>query len=129
MSRRLHRRMTQPIREGLTWEQLWLGPDQGLIACWERGRQKRADEPELAHRAERGELPVLAWKGGVDKPRRDRKPIAGTLEYLATWQGLRGEDLDIPLDEPVTLTCSRTQQQVIYSQALNSTNDSGDSMA
>jgi len=133
----VQRSIHQPIREGLSWEELWLGPDGGLIWCWERGRQKRIDDPELAKQAERGELPLLAWKGGVEKKRQDQKPLSGTLEYLATWQGfekkrqdqkplsgtleylatwqgLRGEDLNIDRNTPITLVCTRTGQAVTF---------------
>ena len=110
----VHRSIRQPIREGLSWEELWLGADGGLIWCWERGRQKRVDEPNLASQAERGELPLLAWKGGVEKKRQDDKPLIGTLEYLATWQGLRGEDLNIDRSGAVTLICARTGQAVTF---------------
>ncbi|MCS7021959.1 MAG: hypothetical protein NZ703_14195 [Gemmataceae bacterium] len=113
---RIQRSRNVPIREGLTWEQLWLGPDGGLIWCWERGRQKRIDEPDLAAAAERGELPVLAWKGGVEKRRQDQKPITGTLEYLAVWQGLRGEDLDIDRSRTITLVCTATSQAVEFGE-------------
>jgi hypothetical protein len=116
----VHRSIRQPIREGLSWEELWLGPDDGLIWCWERGRQKRSDEPELALQAERGELPLLAWKGGVAKKRQDDKALSGTLEYLATWQGLRGEDLNIDRDGSITLVCTRTGQAVTFSEAKTS---------
>jgi hypothetical protein len=119
-SDRIYRSKDEPIREGLSWEQLWLGPDQGLIWCWERGRQKRTDEPDLAARAERGELPLLAWKGGVEKRRQEGKPIAGTWEYLAVWQGLRGEDLHIDRKQKVTLICSATGQVVEFFQPTGS---------
>jgi hypothetical protein len=56
MTQKLHRSVKQPIRTELSWDELWLGSDKGLIWCWERGRQKRAEEPELAERAQRGEL-------------------------------------------------------------------------
>ena len=41
MSKQLTRSITEPIRTGLTWEETWLGPDQGLIWNWECGRQMR----------------------------------------------------------------------------------------
>ena len=41
MTTRLRRSIDEPIREGLTWNELWKGPDEGLIWCWERGRQYR----------------------------------------------------------------------------------------
>jgi hypothetical protein len=74
MSKDLHRSIRQPIRKGLSWSEMWEGEDKGLIGCWERGRQKRVNDPKLAARAENGELVVLVWKGGVDKkPKTKRK--------------------------------------------------------
>ena len=114
MARYLRLSIDQPIREGLSWEELWRGPDRGLIWCWERGRQIRVVEPELAARADKGELIVLAWKGGVvEKLNIETKP--GTLQYLATWQGLRGEDLDIALEAERLIMCSKTGQTVAFS--------------
>jgi hypothetical protein len=113
MAAKVYRSIKQPIRADLSWDQLWLGPDRGLIWCWERGRQKSAEEPELAARARKGELVPLAWIGGVaEKLKLDKKP--GTLNYLATWQGLRGEDLDVSLDEERVVVCSRTGQAVAF---------------
>jgi len=117
MATHLHRSIDRPIRAALSWDELWVGPDLGLICCWERGRQKRIEEPELAARAEQGELIILAWKGGVEeKLKIERKP--GTLKYLATWQGLRGEDLDITLDDERVIVCSKTGQAVAFSTKL-----------
>lgn len=113
MGKHIHRSIKEPHREGLTWEERWQGIDQGLIACWERGREKRDQEPELAKCAERGELPVLAWKGGVSKKIKTKKKY-GTLFYLATWQGLRGEDLDVDLDKETEIVCSKTGICVIF---------------
>jgi hypothetical protein len=113
MAAKLYRSIKQPIRADLSWDQLWLGPDQGLIWCWERGRQKSAEAPELAARAREGELVPLAWIGGVtEKLKLDKKP--GTLNYLARWQGLRGEDLDLTLDEERVITCSRSGLSVVF---------------
>lgn len=42
------RSIEEPIRKGFTWEELWKGSDNGLIACWERGRVKAADNLDLA---------------------------------------------------------------------------------
>jgi hypothetical protein len=111
---RLLCRIEQPIREGLTWTERWRGPDMGLICCWERGREIRATQPDLAERAERGELCMLAWQGGVEKLLSDGQVKFGTLNYLATWRGLRGEDLDIDLKGEYTLVCSRTGQHVVF---------------
>ena len=116
MTTRLRRSVHQPIREGLSWDERWMGPDKGLIWCWERGRQKRVEEPELAAQADKGELVVLAWKGGVDKKlKMERKP--GTLQYLATWQGLRGEDLELALEDE-SIVCTKTGQTVVFSSTL-----------
>jgi hypothetical protein len=112
----LRRSIDLPIREDQTWEERWLGPDEGLIWCWERGRQKRDSEPDLAARADKGELMVLCWRGGVEvKLKEDRKP--GTLQYLAMWQGLRGEGLDIQLDGERVIVCSGTDQAVVFTAA------------
>lgn len=117
MSMNLSRAIETPIRTCLTWDQLWMGHDRGLIWCWERGRQKRFEEPELATRAEQGELVTLAWKGGAEeKLAMDEKP--GSLNYLATWQGLRNEDLDIDIDEKRIICCSKSGQVVVFSTQI-----------
>ena len=117
MATRLRRSMDEPIREGLSWSKTWEGPDHGLIWCWERGRQERLERPDDAARAEKGELVGLDWKGGVkEKLKVEKKP--GTLKYLATWQGLRGEDLDIELEDEPVIVCTRTGQAVVFSAKL-----------
>ncbi len=117
MAARLHRSIDQPIREAVSWDDKWLGPDRGLICCWERGRQKRVEEPELAAQADKGELVLLAWKGGVEKKLKIERKL-GTLMYLATWQGLRGEDLDIALEDERVIVCSKTGQAVVFSTKI-----------
>jgi hypothetical protein len=113
MGARLYRSIGVAIREGLNWTETWRGPDKGLIWCWERGRQERSEKPGLAARADAGELVPLGWKGGVrEKGKMEKKP--GTFNYLATWQGLRGEDLDLPLDGERTIKCTRTGQIVVF---------------
>ena len=113
MNQRICRPFNTPIREDLSWEERWRGPDKGLITSWEVGRELRKKEPELANRAMNGELPILPWKGGVEKKTKKGEKH-GTLFYLAAWQGLRGEDLNIDLSEEIELTCSRTGMKVIY---------------
>lgn len=114
MNMRLKRSVEQPIRE-LTTQERWSSNESGLIWCWERGRQKRTESPELAEAAERGELPTLAWAGGVEKKlEMPRKPAP--LHYLATWQGLCGIDLDIDLAAEAEIECSKTGQLVVFSQ-------------
>lgn len=113
MNQRITRSIQKPKREGLSWTELWQDEDKGLILCWELGRKIREKEPELAQRAENGELPPLGWKGGVEKRIKAGEKI-GTLFYLAQWQGLRGENLDINLDDEPTLICSRTGVKVTF---------------
>lgn len=113
MGKHIFRLFTEPIRGEISWEERWRGEDKGLISCWELGRERRVKEPELAKRAENGELPILGFKGGVDK-KIQKSQKYGTLNYLAEWQGLRGENLDIDISEESELICSKTGMKVIY---------------
>jgi hypothetical protein len=109
----LSRAITEPIRTGLSWQQTWEGPDRGLIRCWERGREMRDEQPQLAEQAERGELPLLPWRGGIEgQPAMKWK--YGARQYLAMWQGLRGEDLNVRLDEETDVTCTRAGVRVRF---------------
>ncbi len=56
---------------------------------------------------------MLGWKGGVDRTLKKQEKF-GALNYLAQWQGLRGEDLSIDTSQEYTLTCSRTGMVVIF---------------
>lgn len=112
---KLYRSIAEPIRTGLSWNELWRGSDNGLIYCWERGRQYVAEAPDDVAKAKRGELVPIWWRGGVRKSLKDgviKKD--GTLQYLATWQGMREQDLDIDIDGVHSLTCTRTAQVVEY---------------
>jgi len=113
MNQRIYRSGQEPKREGLSWDERWKRHDNGLITCWEVGRELGKKKPELAERAKKGELPVSEWKGGVAK-KIIKNEKYGTLYYLAEWQGLRGDDLDINLSEESELICSRTGMKVIY---------------
>lgn len=117
MSHHVYRSIIEPNRIDLSWDETWKGVDAGLIACWERGREKALEDIELAGCAKRGELPVLAWKGGVERKLKAKK--YGTLKYLAQWQGLRGEDLDIYMDREIELVCSKTGVTVIFTADLS----------
>jgi hypothetical protein len=77
----------------------------------------------LAERAKNGELPVLGWKGGVDKI-IIKKQKYGTLNYLALWQGLRGDDLYINVSEERELICTRTGMKVVYTVDANKYSES-----
>jgi hypothetical protein len=90
----------------------WSGTDKGLIAAWLRGIEKRVESPELAAQCAKGELPVLAWKGGCQRYIKSGK--TGSLLYLATWQGLRGEDLHVDMESEPVMYCSKTGTKVIF---------------
>lgn len=109
----LKRPYETPTREDMSWEETWEGSDRGLIKCWERGRELRSEKPDLAERADRGELVVLAWKGGVEGMLKVGWKY-GTLFYLAMLQGLRGKDLQIETEQEMELVCTRTAMRVIY---------------
>jgi hypothetical protein len=118
MTSRIHRSITEPVRTGLSWDECWKGDDGGLIISWEVGRQLRQQQPDLAAQAERGELPPLDWKGGVEKPRKSKAPKYAGHFYLAMWQGLRGEDLDVDPSVETQMVCARTGVKVIYTNDL-----------
>ncbi len=102
------------VRQQLAWREKWLGPDEGLIACWEVGRCMQATHPEIAAAALRDELPLLAYKGGFGKKPKKMKHKYGTLHYLAMWRGLRAEELSICIDKEITLQCSRVGVAVTF---------------
>lgn len=119
MSNHIRRSIQKPYRVGLAYDDIWHGPDKSLIQCWEVGRQLREKDPEIAARAQKGELVTLPWKGGtenLDALPADKKPSAryGTFRYLAMWQGLRGEDLEIDLDGQISVVCTRVKRPVIF---------------
>jgi hypothetical protein len=62
MSSRVFLSINEPIRENPSFEERLRGPDKGLIIAWEVGRERRMKEPELAEKAEKGELPVLGYR-------------------------------------------------------------------
>lgn len=101
METHLKRSIDCPIREGLSYTEIWDGPDGGYIFCWETGRNKRRKNPELAARAEKGELVPIDWK-------------RGSLRYLATWQGLRGEDLNISFVDKTKIVCTKTKKNFTF---------------
>ena len=119
MSRRVRRAVDSLRRTNLSWHERWKGEDGGLIACWETGRaiREREEYAGLVQRVEKGELPPLVWKGGVEKALKAKKKY-GCLSYLAQWQGMRGEELDIDREDEHTLTCTRTGMKVTFTGAV-----------
>jgi hypothetical protein len=110
---KVQRSIRQPIRPHQSWDEKWKGEDDGLIACWERGREMALENSELAQLAREGRLMVLPWKGGVEKKLKTRKKF-GTLKYLAMWQGIRGDDLDIDTEGEPEITCTATGMTVAF---------------
>lgn len=120
MATHIFRPIDLPIRpDGLSFEERWRSEDKGLIVSWEVGRHLAEKKPELSAKVLKGELPELVWKGGTDKESLKIKHKYGTLHYLAQWQGLRGDDLDIDLEQEYTLTCSRTGVDFTYTDDVN----------
>lgn len=110
---RLYVTQVDKSRAELSWNERWEGADGGLISAWERGREKATEDRELAQAARQGELVILPWKGGVERATKQAKKF-GSFLYLAMWQGLRGEPLDIELSEEVSITCTRTGMTITY---------------
>jgi Zn ribbon nucleic-acid-binding protein len=113
MNNRIFRSITESIRVKPSYDESWNGDDIGLITCWEVGRGKRKTEKELVKKIENNELPVLGWKGGVDKELKKKEKF-GSLNYLAQWQGLKNQDLDISLSQEITMQCSKTGMMITY---------------
>ena len=109
------RKISDPIRTDLTREELWEASDKGLILCWETGRQLAQLNHDLSALAVAGELPVLGWKGGTDRALKKNSKF-GSLRYLAQWQGLRGDDLNIDTSAERTLKCVKTGMSVTFTQ-------------
>ena len=114
---KIHRSIVEPIRLDLDWQERWGDVIQGLITSWERGREKSIEKPTLASRALGGELVVLPWRGGVDREIQ-KKLKYGAFNYLAMWQGLRGEDLNIDVEDEPELTCTATKVAVVFTTDL-----------
>jgi hypothetical protein len=114
---KIYRSFSEPDRVNLSWEETWRKEDKGLIKNYEVGRALAKKEPELAEKAKRGELPVLGYKGGVDKTLKKKEKI-GALNYIAKWQALRGEDLNLNLEEEIVLTCTKTDMRVTFTMDL-----------
>ena len=113
MTTKVQRAIDEPFRTQLTHDQTWGAADKGLIKCWEIGRLMAETKPDLVEKCLQGELPTLGWKGGVSRTLIKLEKF-GTLNYLAQWQGLRGEDLNVDLEVERTLTCSKTGMIVTF---------------
>lgn len=105
---RHHHPIAAPPQQGITYYERWGDLASSLLCCWLRGIEKSQEDPALAAQCRSGELPVLAWKGGLEKQLKSKQVKVGSLQYLATWQGLRGDDMDIDDTAEHRITCSRT---------------------
>ncbi len=110
---KVQRSINTPIRTNISWHERWTNTDKGIISCWEKGRELAQSNPALADKAKKDELPQLNWRGGFDHCLQEKRKT-GTLHYLAQWQGLRNQDLDINTDEKITKICSKTGMKVTY---------------
>ena len=114
-----------------SWEDRWHGPDCGLIAAWQAGRDLALLRADLVAACVANELPELPWKGNGRLLKR-RVPRYGPFHYVAMWQGLRGDDLHIDTSIDLRRVCARTGQAVIYtsrSAAWAGAEDSLDNVA
>lgn len=107
----IERKVDTPPRDGLNWAALWADLPTTLVSCWDRGREKAREDPLLAEACLRGELPLLPWAGGVERKLKSGRR-AGSLQYVAMWQGLRGDVLRVDTDGVTWLVCSRTGVRV-----------------
>jgi len=110
---KVHRKVSEGRRDNIKWDDKWRDLPQSLVTSWERGLEKAGEDPDLAARIRDGELPILPWKGGVEKTLK-KKQKYGTLYYLAMWQGLRGIDLDIDTTKEISITCTATGMIVVF---------------
>lgn len=112
---RIHRAIDAPASgDTLTWAERWEGPDAGLVAAWEAGRALAPRRPDLAEAARAGQLVELPWKGGLTRALKPGAPKVGALLYVAMWQGLRGDALDLDTDAELDLTCTRFGTTVTF---------------
>jgi hypothetical protein len=114
----MYRSINESIRIGPNFEERWGTTDLGLLTSWERGREKRVENPDVSAQAIAGRLVVLPWKGGVEKALQKQTKF-GVFNYLAMWQGLRGEDLNIDPSTEMTLTCTVTGMTVVFTDDMS----------
>lgn len=99
------------------WDTRWEGQDKGLITAWLAGQEKARTDAALVAKAQAGELPVLPFRGGVERAIKSGNKL-GHLLYVAMWQGLRGDDLRVDTEDEVTMTCARHGVRVLYTASL-----------
>ena len=98
-----------------------LGAGEALEICHASGKELRNTSPELASRAESGELPVLEFPGGVDAADLTSGRF-GSLFYLAQWQGLRdapwngltGKEKNMSTTQPIGIRCAASDMFTVF---------------
>lgn len=110
--------ITNPPTASTDFHERCHGPDGGLVNSWLCGVRQGLEDPSIAIKAKAGELPVLIWKGGIAKAIKSKCKI-GSLQYLAAWQGLRGDDLNIDLGVEVKMICTRFSVPVLFTDQLS----------
>lgn len=108
----------KPLPPLVTWDERWGSIDKGLITSWANGIEKANQDSDLRDAALRGELPRLAWQGGCGPKKLKLKAKFGAIQYLAMWQGLRGEDLHIDTEGTFTHECTKTGVAVTFTADL-----------
>lgn len=96
----------------IEYDARWGTVEAGLVTSWLRGQEMACEKPNLSEEAMSGRLVVLPWKGGVEKAIKTTK--VGVFNYLAMWQGLRREDLNIEPDCDLLVTCAGTGVTVVF---------------
>lgn len=119
---RVQRSIDENLRTGLSTQERLYAEDEGLIDYWETGRKWAAKHPLIAEKAKLGELVPLPWKGGFEK-KIAAKFKYGTYRYLAMWQGLRGDNLNIDTDADVSFNCAKYGTTVIFTHDLEKFGD------
>ena len=114
----VQRPISELLRLNPNWYERWGEPQAGFITCWERGRELATQNPALAVAARAGVLVPLSWKGGSSKQTKPNRRY-GCFYYLATWQGLRGEDLNIDTEAPFQLRCTKYDTLVTFTEDLS----------
>src|SRR5674476_952496 len=110
---KVFRAISEPVRKDPTFDERWGSIELGLITSWEAGREMGLEKPELVEDAKVGRLMVLPWKGGVAKALKTTTKY-GVFNYVAMWQGLRGENLNVDPEVEMTMTCTVMNVTVTY---------------
>lgn len=106
------------------WANRWERSDQGLITAWVAGQEYARKNPDLVERARAGELPILPFRGGVEKAIKVGAKV-GHLLYVAMWQGLRGDPLDLDTEGQIEMTCAKHRVTVVFTADLRTLLSSG----